>query len=423
MDDHENTAEQERKSRCLAFIDTCDIRRIISVPTYRGVVRVKRPIEDRTPQRGEEAQWDEFKGRHQPIVDDDLYFRANLALQKAAKQRPGFPKGSKSAKFTGLLLGLTVCARCDSGMTVSKSSGGRKKTPHFYYRCIRNARGGTLSECTTRCVSCDALDTAVTSMIQSLEANPSSFSRLGLETSEERREKDVSALNSELLKLESEIAEQNKQIDRFLDYVRSNTASPLGHDLNEAAEKAKKIVSELEYKRIQVAARLSRLSAKTPSISDLAKKFGDISRALQIADRPRKMEIFRAIIKMVSLKRVSLVNTKGEKRRGDRVYRTEVEFRTNEIMGFGVKDLAELNAITGYRNIELSSTFEISSSHGRQTITLMEHGYRVQSGSYGVAQEAKNDGLPDARENPIQRAVRWKIMIEGGDVIPPIRAA
>jgi len=58
------------------------VREIVRNPVYRGVVRVqtRASVSDLGP-----LEWDEFKGRHKPLVSPKIWSRANDLLEKSRK--------------------------------------------------------------------------------------------------------------------------------------------------------------------------------------------------------------------------------------------------------------------------------------------------------------------------------------------------
>src|ERR1700684_2321730 len=80
MGDIEQGDETERKVVRFAFMTTESVRSMIRLPIYRGIVRVRRAHLDVSPNAADEAEWEEFRGRHPPIVDEDLWYRANRSL-------------------------------------------------------------------------------------------------------------------------------------------------------------------------------------------------------------------------------------------------------------------------------------------------------------------------------------------------------
>ena len=389
------------------------IRDMIRYPIYRGVVRVRRDNDETANARKKDVEWDEFRGRHAPIVSEELWFRANRALDAESPSKTHEVRVRKNVGV-GLLQGILRCSSCNAAMSAG-STGRKRKSgePHRYYRCNHLVKGAKESGCTTRQVSCDALETALLTLMGNLEANPASFARSGLEAGNRQRQELVLQLKAELERIEVDISVHEREIEKLFEFVRKPGSDSLTPEAIAAAEKAKEQVRRLETRRIDLEANLNELCARTPSISELSVAFGAAFRALTLADFKTKAEILRSVLREVRLTRVTL-GERGSRQFLKRTFRMVARFRTNELLAFGEASPDRIGIRPKYSDVELRTTFEIVSNKKRQQVTLLEHSYTVVSSSFGAL---KNDSRTEFSSvtNPIQRAIRWKAIVSTGE--------
>lgn len=85
------------------------IRNILQNPIYIGMIN-------------------EYKGQHEPIIDNNTFEKVQLKLQD-------HKLGKKVATSTHLLTGSIFCAYCGSRVTISSNKNKKTGTRYSYYRC------------------------------------------------------------------------------------------------------------------------------------------------------------------------------------------------------------------------------------------------------------------------------------------------
>jgi hypothetical protein len=383
------------------------IRKIISNSVYRGMVRVRTSASDTEVAEGDLPIWEEYKGKHVAIVSDDLWARANARLKRAEPVKLRTPHRFKGSSM-GLLTGMVRCGRCKCAMSPGAATKRRRTGEiHRYYRCTLHMKAGEHSECTTKGISADALESTVLNLISSLESNPANFSLLGANTSRRGREAEIAQSTAELNDIERQIKEGQGHVDRLVQFVRESGSRALATEMVLAAEQAKDQGVELENRKIQIEAKLQGLSNKTPAIAELSHAFGLISRALALADHKNKNAIYLRVIKSVSVESArwlpGIADVVPANRRSFRVI---VSFKTDEVLQFGGTKLDQVMGKRGYSDIDLAVTMEIKSNRKEQKVILLEHAYSFVSASYGIPEQVPLLKDP-VGENPVQRAVRW----------------
>lgn len=203
-------------------ITTEMIRKIISNSVYRGMVRVRISPSDTEVVGGDMPIWEEYKGKHVAIVSDDLWARANARLKRADPVKLRAPKRFNGSSM-GLLTGMVRCGRCKCAMSPGAATKRRRTGElHRYYRCTLHMKAGEHSECTTRGISADALESTVLNLISSLESNPANFALLGASTTRRSREAEIAQNTAELNDVERQIKEGQGHVDRLIQFVRES---------------------------------------------------------------------------------------------------------------------------------------------------------------------------------------------------------
>lgn len=417
MEESKSQDDQVDNARPQRVLSTGDIRVIISNPVYRGIVRVRKPGRDCIKQSERSPdEYEEHRGRHPPIVPDELWFRANRVIKGPDKNhgRKAHPQRGSSI---GLLQGLIICGCCDCAMSPGAATKRKRSgDPHRYYRCSELVKRGEQSECTTRQVSCDAVESAVVTLIQSLEANPAAFARMGFDPTSKKREEEKSKTNAEIFRLDALLQDKHRSIENFVKYLGKEGGDTLVNEVREAGTKAKEEIAKIEYERIQLEHRLHRLCARVPQLSELSKAFGRVARALQMSDKRGKSEIFSLIIRSISLRRIAIAAGPGSIARGNkRTFRMESEFRTDEVMRYGETEVANLLSQERFSDIVLKVTFEIHSNSKQQRVMLLEPNYSVVSSDFAYQQADTESVATKNEENPVQRALRWRKLLIDGD--------
>lgn len=95
--------------------------KIITNPVYAGLIRV--------PAWGEEPE-QLFKGIHEPIISEDIYYAAVAKLKYDTSPKP------KVMDPNMPLRGMIACGNCHHQMTGGRSRG-RHGGYYFYYRCLK----------------------------------------------------------------------------------------------------------------------------------------------------------------------------------------------------------------------------------------------------------------------------------------------
>lgn len=395
------------------FITGTLIREIIRNPVHRGVVRVRVQNRDVSPGTVASTEWEEFKGRHEALVSEEVWFRANRMLPKSKTPSEGVQRKPKIHSM-GLLQGLLCCgccnnaAMCPGAASRTRKSGGK----HWYYRCSQKAKGASASECTTKQISGTAVETAIVVLLQAVEANAAILVRMGYDPRTRKRESEIADCRSEILRLDAQIEQYRREVGNLLGFIQRGEAETLASDAMTKAHDIKTALANLENQRIQQETRLHKLFGRVPQVSELGTAFGPVAKALQFANHAQKYEILHQIIKSIILRRVAVGGISTPRSpTATRTFRMAIEIKTDSLMKFGKTDFESVQALRGFSNVVLKVTFEIHSNAKEQKVILLEQGYACVATKFVEPEVAPPPEPSSHKENPIQRAIRWKRLI------------
>ena len=143
MDDQVSQEESAARIRPPRVLTSTDIRIIIANPVYRGIVRVRKPGRD-CLKKGKRTsdEYEEYRGRHPPIIPDELWFRANRIIKEPDRIRGQNSRPRKCGNI-GLLQGLIICGCCDCAMSPGTATKRKRSgDTHRYYRCSELVKRG-----------------------------------------------------------------------------------------------------------------------------------------------------------------------------------------------------------------------------------------------------------------------------------------
>ena len=178
------------------------LRLLVKNPIYRGVIRYAGT---------------EYPGRHEPLVTDELWEKANAAVVKAV--RPVQVLKLDQDRQFHLLKGLVHCGCCNRAL-VPHASGNRDESGRFYryYYCTHLVKERTDSRCTVRRIAAGSLESAVVQFLSELGRHPDVIAA-AVGSSQARRRTRQEELKKELVKLDRELSETNKNIRNCVEAI------------------------------------------------------------------------------------------------------------------------------------------------------------------------------------------------------------
>lgn len=143
-----NDAEVKTKSGAAWTPST--VRIILTNPWYIGQYRYNVHSDGKGCKTRDESEWVLVENHHEPILDEDLFYRLKFLLMR--NKRGGTPAGKTYArKNLHIFSGMMVCGQCGSNMLANQDRRRANGTRPSIYACGSRRRKGT--SCTNKFIS------------------------------------------------------------------------------------------------------------------------------------------------------------------------------------------------------------------------------------------------------------------------------
>lgn len=216
------------KPRISDTFNAWTIRRILESRTYIGFIRYK-------------GRW--YQGNHDPIIDLDIFEKAQELLKKRSDAR--LKENKNPGKVTSYLGGLLICAQCGAHYgknTVSYKDSSGTSHKKLFYGCRSKYNHGKIhllpkDRCKNKTWVLDELDALVFEQIELLAVDPEYISESTPEDDDNREEL-----------LESEIEKLQAQILKLMDLYQIDgiPLDSLGKKIREIDDRKSKLEKELD---------------------------------------------------------------------------------------------------------------------------------------------------------------------------------
>ena len=369
------------------------VLKILRNPIYKGVIV---------------CEGDSFKASFEALVDDDLWERVQVALDR----RPGKKEGIKLGRDINFLplKGILRCGCCRGAMTTSRSGKERNDdTPYLYYLCSRHQKEKGNSTCTVGSIPARVIESLVLNSLGEIAGSP--------ETVEKLLNQQPSANRSRLRDLKSKRADIGRTIKALQVEVEALSAKILAisgtviaDNLLKQAERLTKKKNGLVMVENQLNAELfavenCRLSAK--KIEEGLRRFSAVVSTLS-HDEQRKL-IHLLFQKIVVSDGGNAFDPETENRPRSRIGRRKLELEIK------LRPAAIEAIISGDTSIRRSrNTFKILlvTAHCRKTPEKSFGILTPVHREYGEPPETKKVRRKRKTRHEIQRALDWRLEME-----------
>ncbi|MCH7229742.1 recombinase family protein [Glycomyces sp. L485] len=204
----------------------------------------------------------EHPGRHQPLVEPELFAQVQEVLARRSR-------GTRESVWRHYLKGLLWCARCGSRL-VFEPARSRDGRHHFYYRCInRQGRQGDLPRFRLAVIEAAVADHYSTIAITETEQTEIRTALAEMLQAQQTTAKELRR------QLRAELTRLDRREDAYLDLV-GDPAWP--------TEKLTKKIQEIRLERDQIDQRLAEADT-----ADLATAEQRIAGLLELLNDPRTL--------------------------------------------------------------------------------------------------------------------------------------
>ena len=152
-----------------------------------------------------------------------------------------------------------------------------------------------------------------------------------------------------------------------------------------------------------------------PATGELSKAFRRVALSLSGADTKTRNELLRRILESISITKVERGLTEHASLNPRRTYRLGIRVATERLLAHGNSDLDSILRRQAYANLDFSLTIEIRSNAKEQSIFVLETNYSVVTTQFRPAPKSPVL-LPAAEGNAVQKAYRWKAIIDAGNL-------
>lgn len=241
------------------------LRMIVTNPIYRGVIRYA---------------GNEYPGRHEALVDSDVWEQANAAATKLVRPTPAVKPDQD--KHFNLLKGLVHCGCCRRAL-VPHASGKRDASGgHYrYYYCSNLVKERADARCTVRRVAAGSLEGAVVQFLSELGRHPDVIGA-AVGSSKSRRRTRVEELKTDLAKLDRAISATSVKIRNCVEAITGG-GKQIAEELTEqiAGLKDRQQSQQVDRERMaQELAACEREVLDEKRVQSAVGRFGDILKGL-----------------------------------------------------------------------------------------------------------------------------------------------
>lgn len=382
------------------------IRLLIRNPIYRGAVKF-------------EGQ--EFSGKHEPLVDADLWERANAAVAET-KERPGqsvaHPSFQARDVHNHLLKGIAWCAACNRALVPTdsgkKSVNGAK---YRYYACSSVLRESQ-APCSVGRLPADALEKSVVSILGETSKHPAIIKEI-IDVSRNTQRRDAVELRSELAKKKQAIAVVEKQLGNCADAIAKGGVDVLGDALvrraTELREDRRRIFVEYEKLRQELAA----VDAMVMEEARVRSNLDQFSRLLPMLTPAEQKELVRLFIERVDVRRIAKSSRKrsgveSSMEDGTRTMELRLKLRDADLSEDLKERISSGSSVPTphVRGLGLDARVDFKNASRGEITLITPFSQTVRLSERVRMPRVEKPEL----EHPIVRARKWQRMLDGGTV-------
>ncbi len=396
------------------FFRSDGLRLLIRNPIYRGAVKF-------------EGQ--EFNGKHEPLVDADLWERANAAVAET-KERPGqsvdHPSFQARDANNHLFKGIAWCAAC--GRALVPSDSGKKSVSgvkYRYYTCSSVLRESQ-APCSVGRLSADSLEKAVVGLLGEVSRHPALIKEI-VEVSRTAKRKDSAFLRGEMEKQKQAIAALDQQLNNCADAIAKGGVDVLGEALVRRATSLREQRRQLIVAQERLRRELAESDALVMEEQRVRKNLERFSELLPKLSPAEQKELVGLFIERIDVRRAidsprKRASATAPTAANDRLIEIRIKLYDTELAEGVVRRATQANAPSPtphLRGLNLGARVDFKNANRgeivlitplRQTIRLDQRVRTVPS-------------PPRKLEHPIIKAQRWQRQLSDGEITTRVALA
>ena len=367
------------------------LRKIISNPLYRGVVRFNGT---------------EYKGQHEPLVSEETWESANAAIAQAiSKPEPTAAVRIDRDKHFNLLKGLLYCGCCQGAFVPHASgkldSNGR---PYRYYTCNQVIHNQRVAKCLIRQISAVAVEEAVVVLLGQMARHPTLIEAI-LDFRNANGGGAQKELEIRIRKLDIEIQKITKSLGNLIDALAEGGVPALRDEIRGKFEKLKHRKEQALVERTRARQDLDALTHDVLAPAQICTSLEKFEKLWPDFTQEEKREFVGLMVA-----RIDVHSGKGETEGSEnaRLVELKVKLHLPELLGGGADAESTARRLGGQRpSFTLDATVALAAGTG-DTVILAPFHHRVTTRS--PTTEKKKSPRVQTRPSlhPIHRAMAWQ---------------
>ncbi len=370
------------------------LRKIISNPLYRGVVRFNGT---------------EYKGQHEPLVSIEAWEAANAAISQAkASPKPTATLDLDRDKHFNLLKGLLYCGCC-KGAFVPHASGklDSQGRPYRYYTCNQVIHNRSVARCLVRQISAVAVEEAVVGLLGQMARHPTLIETV-LDFGKANASGAQKELELRIRKLDREIEKVTASLGNLLNALADHGVSSLREEIRAKFEELKRRKEHALVERTRARQDLEALTHDAFAPAQICASLEKFEKLWPDFTQEEKREFVSLMVA-----RVEVHSDKGktEGRESARLVELKVKLHLPELLGGGADAESTARRLGGRRpSFTLNATVALAVGTG-DTVILAPFHHRVTSPKTSQKRPTRQ---VHKDLHPIHRAIALAKKFEGG---------
>ncbi len=382
------------------------IRLLIRNPIYRGAVKF-------------EGQ--EFSGKHEPLVDADLWERANAAVAET-KERPGqsvaHPLFQARDVHNHLLKGIAWCAACNRALVPTDS--GKKSVngiKYRYYTCSSVLKESQ-APCLVGRLSADALEKGVVALLGEVSKHAALIKEI-VEVSRTAKRQDSALLRGEMEKQKQAIAALDQQLNNCADAVAKGGVDVLGEALVRRATELREQRRQLIVAQERLRRELAASDALVMEEQRIRRNLERFSQLLPKLSRAEQKELVGLFIERIDVQRANdptrkRSSTKAVTETNDRLMEIRIKLYDTELAEGVVRRATQgstLLSTPNLRGLSMGARVDFKNANRGEIVLVAPLRQTIR-----LDQRVRTVPVPARKlEHPIIKAQRWQRQLVCGE--------
>jgi site-specific DNA recombinase len=245
------------------------IKRLLRSKLYRGIIRFN----------GEE-----FKGLHEPIIDEELFNAVQKRLDVSIIDRRATYEGSELP-----LLGVMKCGHCGSSMTTTFTTKKGTGKRYYYYKCTRSSHTSK-EHCSARDIKADDIELFSQRLISHL-ASDKDFFRAAVCQMKTNNSGEFENIKQQQKDLTHNLGKIKKELENLINFIGQNKELTESESFVIKIKKLEESKRQVEEKLTGINREIERMEKQRINETELRKVFRKFTQIYQSLPFDRKRRL------------------------------------------------------------------------------------------------------------------------------------